>query len=495
MKVAVQIIIFLFSIVQVAFCQVLENEDLFHVVDTIEIKGKIFGYNSERGDHFITFSTHDLFGKKTKKAFQIASDGTFEVKVNQAFDGDIQMNYKDAFIDLYAIVGKSLTVEIYDDKVDKSDFGNAFVVKGELADVNNLMIKFASEMLAQDFPPADFDKDQTDSVFASKNMLLLKSKQKLLELFIAKNNIKDRIFIDWQTNQLNYTMGKDILIFPFFGRENRAISHRQLLKLINPIGFNNQSALHNSSYYIFLNTLSQAHQIIFNINPLYEKTRIENNMVAEMLDLIDSYASSITRQLLYYNAFHLIPSQTSTSNKFLPRFEKTLTQPYLARALRLDAVDGDTDFKPYDILEKLKGLKVDVVLKKRLIDLFSSYRGTSLYIDFWGDWCPPCLEELPKYPDIITTMKGQPIKFLFLSTFTTDESMKAIKEKFGIEADFINLNKDEVSIVNNAFGFHSYPSHFFVDREGRVLKKMFRIGKESIPAVAKVLQGLNAPKN
>jgi thiol-disulfide isomerase/thioredoxin len=129
------------------------------------------------------------------------------------------------------------------------------------------------------------------------------------------------------------------------------------------------------------------------------------------------------------------------------------------------------NFEAFAIIDRLKAQKVSPVLKQKLIKLFTAYKGQNLYIDFWGDWCGPCMREMPNYPELISTLADKHIKFVFFSAFTTKESMLAIQKKHQINGDFINLSNDEVSILNNAFGFHSFPTHFMVNTEGMVIGK------------------------
>ena len=89
--------------------------------------------------------------------------------------------------------------------------------------------------------------------------------------------------------------------------------------------------------------------------------------------------------------------------------------------------------------------------------------------------------EMPGYPKLISAFEGKPIKFVFFSVKTKEQSVQRVKEKYKINGDFINLTNDEAAILNNVFKFHSYPSHFVVNSEGYVVgshvKRVEEIGK------------------
>ncbi len=488
-------IIAVLSIAFFAFFQSLAQSP-FNEKDSIEISGKVIGYNPKQEDHFITFATYNLSGKSKQQAIQISDDGSFWIKLYQPFIGDVQVNYKDAYLNLYAEPKKPIILTINDAKVNRETGQDAaFSVKGELANLNNDILKFATAFTQHQFAvKTDMgDKSQTDSAFAVQIKLRLKEELEFLDLFIKTNQINNQTFINWQRNHLQYTAAKETLFLPFAGKFNKEITQEKLLRLLEGISLNNELAFHNSSYYSFLNMLSLDQQIIININPLYEALKKENkgNSIGILLDEIDKYANGLTKQFLYAQAYSAKGGgSASDPAQFSNRFEQIITNPFLKRQLQIKQVPNQNTFKAYSIVDRLKALKVKEPLKQRLMTIFDKYQGTSLYIHFWGDWCGPCMSELPSYPKLIAAMDGKPIKFLFLSTFTTEESMLAIKEKFKIKGDFINLNKDEVAIVNNIFEFHSYPSHFLVNDKGNVIENMAKIAVDGADKKAQQIEDL-----
>ena len=488
-------IIAVLSIAFFAFGQSLAQSP-FNEKDSIEIKGKVIGYSPKQEDHFITFSTYGLSGKAKQQAIQISDDGSFWIKLYQPFIGDVQVNYKDAYLNLYAEPKKPIILTINDAKVSReTGHNNAFSVKGELASTNNDLLKFNTAFTQHQFGvKTDMgDKSQSDSAFAAQVKLRLNEELNFLDLFIKTNQINNKTFINWQRNHLQYTAAKEILFFPFAGKFNKEITQEKLLLLLKGIPLNNELAFQNSSYYSFLSMLNGDQQIIININPLYEVLKKENkgNSIGILLNEIDKYANGLTREFLYTLTYSSKGGgSASDPNQFSNRFDQVITNPFLKQQLFAKQTPNSQTFKAYSVFDRLKALKVKEALKQRLTTIFNKYEGNALYIDFWGDWCGPCMSELPNYPKLIAAMEGKPIKFLFLSTFTTEESMLAIKEKFKINGDFINLNKDEVAIVNNVFEFHSYPSHFLVNDKGNVIENMARVSVDGADKKAQQIEDL-----
>ncbi|MNL08570.1 hypothetical protein D3C87_1292970 [compost metagenome] len=75
---------------------------------------------------------------------------------------------------------------------------------------------------------------------------------------------------------------------------------------------------------------------------------------------------------------------------------------------------------------------------------------------------------------------------------TPQQAMMDVKNKYQIDADFINLTKDEVAIMNNTLDFHSYPSHFLIDKSGSVINNSMQkiSSKEGLEAVVKTVEKL-----
>ncbi|TCC92180.1 redoxin domain-containing protein [Pedobacter frigiditerrae] len=469
--------IILFMMAFIAFQSAIAQINPFNAKDSVQISGKVVGYDSSQTDHFLSFSTYDLFGRSTSKAIQIEDNGDFLIKLYQSFEGDIQLNYKGAYINVYTKPNNILQLEIYDSKVKQEiHYENAFVAKGELASINNLILKFQTAYDKYPFK-SEFDmgdKKQTDSAFAASVVIKLNEQLAFLSAFVEDNQVADQKFINWQRSRFQYEAGQSILFFPFAGKYNKEITQKQLLQLINSIPINNDNALNCSSYYAFLSSLTGAQQIMININPMYDAIKAMNgkNTMGICLDEIDKFATGIARELQYFGSFLRRAGSGSDPMPYLARFNEVIDNPFLKQQIRTVQAPMHKAFNEFDIVARLKALKVKPVLKERLINIFSQYKGMSLYIDFWGDWCGPCMSELPTYPKLIAALAGKQIKFLFLSTFTTVESMLAVKKKFKIDGDFINLSKDEVNIVNNVFEFHSYPSHFLVNDKGAVVSRM-----------------------
>ena len=53
----------------------------------------------------------------------------------------------------------------------------------------------------------------------------------------------------------------------------------------------------------------------------------------------------------------------------------------------------------------------------------SDYKGHIVYIDFWGTWCYPCIQEIPDAIKLQEKYKGKPVKFIYVAMESDTEAI------------------------------------------------------------------------
>ncbi len=121
-----------------------------------------------------------------------------------------------------------------------------------------------------------------------------------------------------------------------------------------------------------------------------------------------------------------------------------------------------------DVLPKVGEVAPDftVVSTTGAIVSLSDYRGTPVWLNFWGSWCPPCRAEMP---DIQTAYEQlQPLGLELLAVSLGDKPSEA--------ADFAELNgvtfqvllDPDRTLTSEAYPIYNFPTHIFVDENGVV---------------------------
>ena len=94
----------------------------------------------------------------------------------------------------------------------------------------------------------------------------------------------------------------------------------------------------------------------------------------------------------------------------------------------------------------------------------ADFAGQVLVIDFWGTWCPPCLEAMPKLVALHEQYADQGFTIIGIATGDSPEAVKKFAAKH--QVDFpLPLADDQVP---QAYQISAFPTTFVVDRSGIV---------------------------
>lgn len=103
----------------------------------------------------------------------------------------------------------------------------------------------------------------------------------------------------------------------------------------------------------------------------------------------------------------------------------------------------------------------------------STFKGTPVVLNFWGSWCPPCIEELPSLIKFASFAKKKGIKVIAVSSGDTVESIRATFKKLKIE----NTIKDVLFLLDmgedlsKKYGTYKFPETYFINTEYLIKKK------------------------
>jgi peroxiredoxin len=93
-------------------------------------------------------------------------------------------------------------------------------------------------------------------------------------------------------------------------------------------------------------------------------------------------------------------------------------------------------------------------------------QGKVVLIDFWGTWCPPCVESVPELRNLHKKYSKEPSFVLIgISSDTDDEVWRDFTEKNKM---LWPQYRDKDRRILRAFGVRSYPTYVIIDHEGIV---------------------------
>lgn len=100
----------------------------------------------------------------------------------------------------------------------------------------------------------------------------------------------------------------------------------------------------------------------------------------------------------------------------------------------------------------------------------NSLRGKVIYIDFWGSWCKPCLEQLPNSEKLQEKFKQQDVAFIFIDFYDTKEKwLKTIQNK-KLKGIHLKSEKEDIPFFDKIFGVRQgFPRYALLDKNGLLI--------------------------
>lgn len=97
----------------------------------------------------------------------------------------------------------------------------------------------------------------------------------------------------------------------------------------------------------------------------------------------------------------------------------------------------------------------------------SDYRGQVVLINFWASWCPPCRTEMPAMQRVFEAYKDQDFVIFAVNATHQDSPGKAV-EFSEVNGLTFPILFDYDGMVTSQYLVRSFPTSFFIDRDGIV---------------------------
>jgi peroxiredoxin len=107
----------------------------------------------------------------------------------------------------------------------------------------------------------------------------------------------------------------------------------------------------------------------------------------------------------------------------------------------------------------------------------SDYRGKAVLLNFWATWCAPCKIEMPWFVDLQKQYGAQGLQVIGIAMDdSSEDTIAKFAQQMGINYPVL-IGKEA---VGDAYGGVQFlPTTFFIDRQGRVVDRVFGLVSHS----------------
>lgn len=95
----------------------------------------------------------------------------------------------------------------------------------------------------------------------------------------------------------------------------------------------------------------------------------------------------------------------------------------------------------------------------------SDYRGKVVYLSFWASWCVPCREEMPHLQQLWQQHRAEGFEVIGINVDEDPALAREFARDHGIEFPLV---RDADRAVSKLYRVAGYPSHYVIDRQGKV---------------------------
>lgn len=115
----------------------------------------------------------------------------------------------------------------------------------------------------------------------------------------------------------------------------------------------------------------------------------------------------------------------------------------------------------------------------------SDYKGKVLFVNFWGTYCPPCLDEMPDLQAAYEKLAADDFVILGVNVEESPEKVTSWTQENGITFP-IAISDD--GTINPVLALHRMPTTWFIDADGILRGKIEgQMSAQLIERVARIL--------
>ena len=93
-------------------------------------------------------------------------------------------------------------------------------------------------------------------------------------------------------------------------------------------------------------------------------------------------------------------------------------------------------------------------------------KGKVVYIDVWGSWCAPCIQEFKTSVKLAEKFKDREVSFVYLNIDDTDGAWRKAILKNKLKGYHLRADKKAGDKIKNTYGITFFPYYMLIDKNG-----------------------------
>lgn len=110
---------------------------------------------------------------------------------------------------------------------------------------------------------------------------------------------------------------------------------------------------------------------------------------------------------------------------------------------------------------------IEVLKEATSLDL-SEYAGKAIYLNFFTEWCPYCMKELPDIKKLAQAYNPEELQVVLVHVWDGEDetNTQSIKETYGLQD--MTFFEDKDRLLSYVVGLQGYPLSVFLAKDGTV---------------------------
>ena len=153
------------------------------------------------------------------------------------------------------------------------------------------------------------------------------------------------------------------------------------------------------------------------------------------------------------------PNQVTYRNKGVDPDHKTLQLEIVEEDKKLYSTQIGYHFKPLESKEFATGKMI------RTSDYIDKY----IFIDFWGTWCKPCVEELPDLQKTYQAINKNKIEFISIACLDSPVKLSGFLNKNPLP--WTQILSDSTNKLVETYGVQGFPFNLIIGPDGKIVAR------------------------